>query len=284
MWAIPSLTLCLVWLATCTHAFTGIRQAHASTGLRMSASDVASSIMQKLEGTLGLKRTDYTDTLDCARFSLTSKVDGVAFTGEAGWYDETMGSKLTGVSKYSMESADKSVQAHVIQAWMGPGFLVPHMFLTVGDIGDGTCTVKTDLYPRGPYPFGSDQKYLDTYYSDFIRGGNQEQANYNPVPMPESFYARLLISPAVFSATRISEQEAGSIANAHVDKWLAFLGSAEKVDARSRAGINTRDDKLRQFAFLSKLDKYVPMFGEDGRSLAAAFTGPLAEAYIGGGS
>ena len=41
---------------------------------------------------------------------------------------------------------------------------VPHLFMTVGE-ENGNFFVKTDYYPRGPQPFGSDQNYLDLYYT-----------------------------------------------------------------------------------------------------------------------
>ena len=54
---------------------------------------------------------------------------------------------------------------------------------------------------------------------------------------------------------------------------------------RQKAGYNSRDDKLRQFAYAGNLNKYNTQFGGDlAKSMAAAFTGPLAEAYVGGGS
>lgn len=49
--------------------------------------------------------------------------------------------------------------------------------------------------------------------------------------------------------------------------------------------MNGRDDKIRQFAFLAAVSDYSKLVGvEGGRILGAAVTGPVAEAYVGGGS
>lgn len=71
----------------------------------------------------------------------------------------------------------------------------------------------------------------------------------------------------------------------HTDRWLDWVANAKAVEARQRGAINVRDDKLRQFAFRAHLDAWVGKVGpETARKLAAGFTGPLAEAYVGGGS
>lgn len=100
-----------------------------------------------------------------------------------------------------------------------------------------------------------------------------------------SFNHRLLHSPIYFSGNKLPLDLVTSLATEHLDRWLGFMANAKPLEARQKAGYNTRDDKLRQFAFAAHLNEYSAKFGkETGRKLAAAFTGPLAEAYVGGGS
>jgi hypothetical protein len=100
-----------------------------------------------------------------------------------------------------------------------------------------------------------------------------------------NFYSRLLQSPAYFSATSLSLQNVNDVSTQHVERWVSWLVDAKPLEARQKAGYNSRDDKLRQFAFTSNLYEYGSKFGSNlGKSVAAAFTGPIAEAYIGGGS
>ena len=43
-------------------------------------------------------------------------------------------------------------------------------------------------------------------------------------------------------------------------------------------------DKQRQYAYRPALDMLTEKHGDSGKDIAAAFTGPIAEAYVGGGS
>lgn len=100
-----------------------------------------------------------------------------------------------------------------------------------------------------------------------------------------SFNHRLLHSPIYFSGNNLPFETVSSLATAHFDRWLDYIASAKPLEARQKAGYNSRDDKLRQFAFGAHLNEYSAKYGKDnGRKLAAAFTGPLSEAYVGGGS
>ena len=100
-----------------------------------------------------------------------------------------------------------------------------------------------------------------------------------------SFNHRLLHSPIYFSGNTLPLELVSSLATAHADRWLDYMSAAKPLEARQKAGYNSRDDKLRQFAFAANWNEYSAKFGkETGRRLAAAFTGPLAEAYVGGGS
>ena len=84
----------------------------------------------------------------------------------------------------------------------------------------------------------------------------------------------------------MSETDACLVAEAHVERWMGYISEAKPSEARQRGGLNVRDDKLRQFAYRAALaDAKAICGGEDAaRALAAGLTGPLAEAYVGGGS
>ena len=63
------------------------------------------------------------------------------------------------------------------------------------------------------------------------------------------------------------------------------------MEARQRGAINTRDDKIRQFIYRATVSEYAGLFAKAGVSdpdlvsrLGAASTGPISEAYVGGGS
>lgn len=100
-----------------------------------------------------------------------------------------------------------------------------------------------------------------------------------------SFFSRMLQSPAYFSATDLALGDVKDISVQHVDRWVAWLQSSKPLEARQKAGFNSRDDKLRQFAFTSNLSEFSSKFGATcGKNLAIAFTGPIAEQYVGGGS
>jgi len=87
------------------------------------------------------------------------------------------------------------------------------------------------------------------------------------------------------SATRCSPlQEVTQFATAHVEGWARASFEAEQVQARQRGAINSRDDKLRQYFFQGSVAQYRVVGGELVRKLGAGSTGPLSEAYVGGGS
>ena len=73
---------------------------------------------------------------------------------------------MTGVSKNGV-TGPNGYFSRTLNIWMGPGFLVPHLLLTMG--GDPAkhtgMSVIADFVPRGPFPLGSDQSYLDQHFS-----------------------------------------------------------------------------------------------------------------------
>jgi hypothetical protein len=72
-----------------------------------------------------------------------------------------------------------------------------------------------------------------------------------------------------------------------VDFWLSWQKDPSN-EHRPGAPVNTQyvyDTKFKQNAFGSLLEEYKAIFGpEDGKKLAVGDSGPLDEAYVGGGS
>jgi hypothetical protein len=166
--------------------------------------------------------------------------------------------------------------------------MVPHMTLSFGtDVlatGESVYSIRTDYIPRGPFPFGSDASYLESFYKHEMNALPSHR-EFHSVSPKLSFNHRLLHSPIYFAGNNLPFDLVSSLATSHVDRWLDFMSAAKPLEARQKAGYNSRDDKLRQFAFAANWNEYSAKFGKDsGRKLAAAFTGPLAEAYVGGGS
>ncbi len=79
---------------------------------------IQNTLFDKLNNVLSLKKTDF-----------TSKYPISNFEGSAEWYDEVKGSKLTGVSRYHMHNSASGTSS--INVWMGPGYLVPHLLLSM---------------------------------------------------------------------------------------------------------------------------------------------------------
>lgn len=160
------------------------------------------------------------------------------------------------------------------------------------DLYDGFC-LTTDYVARGAFPLGSDGQYLDKYYSPEVVAQSYDEIVRLPsairLPPSDSFSGRLLNSPIHLSVAGLSLDQANSYSELFIYRWLDWLASADKVDARQRGAINTRDDKLRQFAFKGNCANAARIVGPQAgdsfvNSFGAACTGPLAEAYVGGGS
>ena len=45
------------------------------------------------------------------------------------WWDEKKGSKLTGVSK-NLILGPNGISSNVLNVWMGPGYMIPHLLVT----------------------------------------------------------------------------------------------------------------------------------------------------------
>ena len=70
------------------------------------------------------------------------------------------------------------------------------------------------------------------------------------------------------------------------DYWLGWAMDSSHAH-RPGAPVNSQyvyDSKYKINAYTALLEEYKAMFGEDGVKLAAAESGPLDEAYVGGGS
>mmetsp|Transcript_24522 Transcript_24522/g.40884 ORF Transcript_24522/g.40884 Transcript_24522/m.40884 type:complete len:292 (-) Transcript_24522:28-903(-) len=254
----------------------------------------ASSDLAALQGTLfstiseqlGLKTTDY------AAYQGVDKWTDGDFSGEAEWCDESMGSKLTGVSRYSIVNGATGFAKYSIDGWMGPSLMNPHMLLNFGcdpSMYDG-FSLTMDMMPRGPTPIGSDNNYMDNYYSAEAAAMYDRISTtpdvYHMAP-PVSLAGRLVRSPLYVSVVGLSLDDVANYATAHVEGWIADSFNAQPVEARQRGAINMRDDKLRQYFYQGSVAEYAQLLGGNSDlvlRLGAGSTGPLAEAYVGGGS
>jgi hypothetical protein len=203
------------------------------------------------------------------------------------WLDEVKGSKLTGVSSNILKSTGSGDLSCQLNAWMGPKYFVPHMLLSIGENSNGKYCVHADYIPRGPNAFGSDDSYVGTYFGNEVLAWYENAYSLDgstALPPSKSFGARMLRSPAQVAVGGLSLSDATSVAETHVKRWLQWVSEAKESEARQRGALNGRDDKLRQFAFRAALNEATEKFGSDlARDVAAGMTGPVAEAYVGGG-
>ena len=252
--------------------------------LHSTSSSTADSIFGQIQGALGLQLTDFTSTyLGDSNEWLCEKT---AVKGSAEWYSEASPKYLTGVSKTSQVSAQGSQYA--INVWMGPSYDVPNMLLSFGASVDGVAFVVADYVPRGATPLGSDGQYMEAYFGPDVIGAWDSASSIDgavSVPPDMSFESRLLYSPARIAIAGLTEADAANIAYEHVTRFLGWVANAQPIPARSRGSFNMRDDKLRQFFFRGEVKKNCASFGPElGMDVAAVNTGPVAEAYVGGGS
>lgn len=208
-----------------------------------------------------------------------------SWSSSSTWYDEVRGSKLTGVTFATVKSDNEEIC--YLNGWMGPKYFVPHMLLTIAKQANGKFAVTADYVPRGPNAFGSDDTYLGTYYGQDVMAWNENAMNIAgaaPLAPSKSFAARLLRSPAMVAIGEVSFDDAQGIADKHVARWLTWIAEGKESEARQRGALNGRDDKLRMFAFRAAVSENTERFGgEVGKSVGAGITGPVAEAYVGGG-
>ena len=178
-----------------------------------------------------------------------------------------------------------------LNIWLGPSYDVPHLLLSFGEesAGSNRYAVVADYIPRGMTPLGSDPQYTEKYFGDDIAAlwdkVYQTMEGVQPLMPPKTMSSRLLSSPARIAVSGISLADAEQVVTEHVHRFLSWLEGAQPLVARLRGSFNTRDDKLRQFYFRGELVRNIAELGEDlGKRVAAANTGPVSEAYVGGGS
>lgn len=138
-----------------------------------------------------LKKTDFCDSYNAVNW------ESGTLSGSAEWWDETKGSKLTGVSKYwyqdKMGSSPRS--SYSLNVWLGPSYLVPDLLLKFGECTNGYF-IESDYVARGPNPIGNDFNYLDSFYpTSYIESYYDEilkQVGASSASPSPSFAARLL--------------------------------------------------------------------------------------------
>lgn len=252
--------------------------------------DAHDTLFKAIQDQLNLKSTDFSEIHRVQTWTAGTH------EGRCEWFDEVKGSKLTGVSKYSITRRDSDIASFSIDGWLGPSLLVPHMLLRFGCDPSAFAgySMSLDYIPRGPIPLGSDATLMDKYYgADTIQFYDSivNKPGVSHLPPSPSFSSRLLRSPLYLSVAGLGADDVIMLSKAHVERWLSWLEDAAPVDARQRGAINSRDDKQRQFQYRSMLSYYQEQLGSSAadndditRRLSAGSTGPIAEAYIGGGS
>ena len=123
-------------------------------------STLQNKLLEAVNAELGLKLTDFTDV-----YQAKSWKEG-DYSGTCEWYDEAKGSKLTGVSNNTFDGPG-GYFTKTLNVWMGPGFLVPHMMLTIGEdpAAHAGVSIVADFIPRGQFWLGGDQSYLEVHRS-----------------------------------------------------------------------------------------------------------------------
>lgn len=266
-------------------AFTPRKIGHGVSGssLQMSMRPVLDNLAGQVTAQLGLQATDFTQV-----YQTQTWFDGGS-SGAAEWMAEASPQYLTGVNKCIRNYNGK--EELTLNIWVGPSYDVPHMLLTFGEDspGSGRYHLMADYVPRGMTPIGSDPQYMEAYYGPDVTDAWARASSAlgaSSLAPPPSMFSRVLISPARISLTGLSMQDAEAAASAHVQRFLSWLTTSQPLMARLRGSFNSRDDKLRQFYFRGEFETNSRILsnGEIARNVAMAHTGPISEAYVGGGS
>mmetsp|Transcript_17024 Transcript_17024/g.34098 ORF Transcript_17024/g.34098 Transcript_17024/m.34098 type:complete len:262 (-) Transcript_17024:34-819(-) len=231
--------------------------------------DLHASLLSSVSSQIPLTPTDYTSVV------------GSHPRGSATWHAESSPQFLTGVSSYVCDGAVG------LDCWMGPSYDVPNCLLTVAECEGGSFEVRADLVARGADPLGSNPQILEKYYNPHLAWRDEAMAMPGAKALPPlgSFNRRLIDSPMKLEIGGLDFDSAKSLAEGHLSFWLGAVADAQQVAARLRGGFNLRDDKIRQFYYRGLAEEFTAMYGEDeGRLIASLHTGPVAEAYVGGGS
>jgi len=244
---------------------------------------------------LGLQPTDFTASYDADYWSISPSSD-TTLSGTSLWLSESSPRYLTGVSFCTSKatSPQQEESSYTINIWMGPSYDLPHMLLTFGQSTDfvsstTTYSIKADYITRGATPFGSDPQMVENYYGpDVIQAWTTAYSlpGVSPLTPQAEFSSRILNSPAFIAVHQVTSlPEVNALIQDHVYRFLSWVNTAQPIMARARGSFNMRDDKLRQFYFKGEVGKNILRLGENlGVKVASANTGPVAEAYVGGGS
>ncbi|GMH90301.1 hypothetical protein TrVE_jg4800 [Triparma verrucosa] len=234
--------------------------------------DLQAKLLSKVSDAMPLQKTDHCEVVGG---------DKHKFGGSA-WYSEESPNFLTGVSVYQRKATVG------VDVWMGPSYDVPHSLLRIEEYEGDKFNVMCDMVPRGATPIGSDPSQLEKYYGDDRiqwHKGASKLAGAVQLPASSSFYKRVVSSPMLLQIGGLEFEDAERLATEHQDFFVASASAAQQIPARLRGSFNLRDDKIRQFFYRGEVEENVEEFGADlGSVIAAAQTGPVAEAYVGGGS
>ncbi len=239
----------------------------------------------------GLVQTDFCNVLDVQ----TWKSADASSSGTNEWWTEANPKFLTGVSKNTRRRSKGTgdvEEEFTLNIWMGPSYDVPHLLLSIGQKQQGQYTLLADYIPRGMTPLGSDPQYLGKYFGDDVdQWWNKVCTNAEQFAPPQSssIASRIIqsLSPARISVLSGSKEMVEEASTQHVDRFLKWIQreSSSPIAARLRGSFNSRDDKLRQYFYRGELERNVAELGQDvGARVAAGATGPISEAYVGGGS
>lgn len=267
-----------------------IRSTHRSTVCKMSIQPTFDNIFNRVKEQFGLVQTDFCDVLNVQTWQ---SADG-ASSGSNEWWTEANPRFLTGVSKVTRRrnKGTDIEEEFTINIWMGPSYDVPHLLLSVGQKQQGQYALLADYIPRGMTPLGSDPQYLEKYFGDDVdQWWNKVCTNANQFAPPQrsSMASRIIqaLSPARISVLADSKAIVEEASAEHVDRFLKWIQreAPSPIPARLRGSFNSRDDKLRQYFYRGELERHVAELGQDlGGRVAAGGTGPISEAYVGGGS
>lgn len=250
-------------------------------------SSVHDDVFNLLKKDFELKLTDFTSSYGLQTWNYP---EGKA-SGESEWWDEVKGSKLTGISR--TKTVQEKTSTTDLSVWLGPLTSVPHLRLSLISNNENIELIA-DYIPRGSSALGTDVNYFQKYFetSELIALHSRLHAASGSVSTISNFYDRLLRSPnfihvSADSSSSLKPDEIIECAKEHVARWIKWVQESPQVESRQRALLNSRDDKLRQYFFAFNLYRAKKVF-HDNKSLqndiAAAWTGPIAEAYVGGGS
>mmetsp|Transcript_75 Transcript_75/g.104 ORF Transcript_75/g.104 Transcript_75/m.104 type:complete len:323 (-) Transcript_75:50-1018(-) len=202
-----------------------------------------------------------------------------------------------------------------LSIFVGPLTDVPHLLsrCTV-DEGSGSMTLTLDCRPRaygayelpeaerGPDKLGRDSftykanraeyesQYMTEEFQSIISSSIASLENAQMLPVDGSEYESLTRGPFMtkvrMSLTDRNVDIVAALREEVASRWLVWATEGGH-DHRPGAPVNSQyvyDSKYRQNAYLAMLQDYNEVFGADGPKMSAAESGPLDEAYVGGGS